>query len=148
MKVKDTLPWLIFLAAILGTLTGCTTPSDESPTFKARGVYTTVALEDKELDMPASGYTSNRSFGLHQLPAAVVVGYGYSSRGIYYAQPFDLDVIEVSTGAVILRRHGNSLPGKASVLELPITRSGQYQVRVFIKEKLYDTWDFAVTRKS
>ncbi|MBI1842792.1 MAG: hypothetical protein HYR88_18290 [Verrucomicrobia bacterium] len=134
----------LVITALVLALTGCGTSNPDVGASKFRGVYTTVALEDHELDMPASGYAPCKDFGPHQRPAAVVVGYGIATGGAYYAQGFDLELVEIDSARTLLRRHGESLPGKAAMLELPIQKDGGYRLKLIIKGAVYDTWDFTV----
>ena len=135
---------LLALAGIFG-LVGCSTPN--SNVIKERGVYTTMAMEGQNLELPASGYTSCKTFGPGQTPAAVVVGYGYWDGANNRPQAFNLEVVEVTSGTVILNRSGNALAGKAEYINLPIRKSGDYQLKLIINDSVADTWDFRVNRE-
>jgi hypothetical protein len=142
--------WILFLIALLALagifgVAGCGTTS--SNVIKERGVYTTMAMEGQNLDLPASGYTSCKTFGPGQTPAAVVVGYGYWEGTYNRPQAFNLEVVEVTSGTVVLNRSGNALAGKAEYINLPIRKSGDYQLKLIINDSVYDTWDFTVNRE-
>ena len=104
-------------------------------------------MEGQNLDLPASGYTSCKIFGPGQTPAAVVVGYGYWDGTYNRPQAFNLEVVEVTSGTVIHNRSGNALAGKAEYINLPIRKSGNYQLKLIINDSIYDTWDFTVKRE-
>jgi len=114
---------------------------------KERGVYTTVAMPGRPLDMPASGYTSCKSFGLGQTPAAVVIGYGFQDGGNNYPLEFNLELTEIATGKVLENLNGSAYAGKAAVFDLTIHKSGDYRLRLLVKGSVYDTWDFTVNRE-
>lgn len=114
--------------------------------MKERGVYTTLAMEGNNLDLPGSGYSSYKTFGSGQTPAAVVVGYGYWDGTYNHPQQFELQVIESATGTVIFDTSGYEYAGKAAVIDLPIRKSGNYQLKLLANNSLYDTWDFTVDR--
>ena len=142
--------WKIFRVALMAwvaisDLVGCSTTN--SNVIKERGVYTTMAMEGQNLDLPASGYTSCKTFGPGQTPAAVVVGYGYWDGTYNRPQAFNLEVVEVTSGTVILNRSGNALAGKAEYINLPIRKSGDYQLKLIINDSVADTWDFRVNRE-
>ena len=107
----------------------------------------TMAMEGQNLDLPASGYTSCKTFGPGQTPAAVVVGYGCWDGTYNRPQAFNLEVVEVTSGTVIINRSGNALAGKAEYINLPIRKSGDYQLKLIINDSVYDTWDFTVNRE-
>lgn len=133
---------LLALGCLCG-LSGCTITTG---TVKERGAYTTLAMHGQRLDLPSSGYTSYKNFGPGQTPAAVIVGYG-SSDGIYnHPQQFDLQVIEAKTGAVVLDTSGSEYEGRAAVVDLPIRKTGDYQLKLLIDNSVSDTWDFTVDR--
>jgi len=135
-----------FLLGILVCLAGCGTTNPN--VTKERGVYTTVAMTGENLDLPASGYTSCKTFGPSQTPAAVVVGYGVDDGpNNNRSQPFDLQVVEVASGTVVFNSSGSALAGKAAVIDLPIRKSGDYRLKLVINDSVYDTWDFSVNRE-
>ena len=138
-------PVVLLALAVIFSFGGCSTTS--SNVIKERGVYTTMAMEGQNLDLPASGYTSCKTFGPGQTPAAVVVGYGYWDGTYNRPQAFNLEVVEVTSGTVIINRSGNALAGKAEYINLPIRKSGNYQLKLIIKDSIYDTWDFTVNRE-
>jgi hypothetical protein len=145
MKERKLFPVaLIALAGIL-CFTGC--HSINPNVTKERGVYTTVAMEGENLDMPGSGYISYKTFARGQTPAAVVVGYGYWDNGENHPQAFDLEVVEIATGTVILTLSGEVFADKVAVTDLPIRKSGDYQLKLIMNGSVYDTWDFTVNRE-
>jgi hypothetical protein len=105
-------------------------------------------MTGENLDMPGSGYTSWNTFHPGQTPAAVVVGYGYWDGSVSRPQDFSLEVVELPTGNVIIRRSGEAHAGKAAVLDLPIRKSGSYSVRLRVNGSIYDTWNFTVDREA
>jgi hypothetical protein len=142
--------WKLFLVALLAlagifSVAGCGTTN--SNVIKERGVYTTMAMEGQNLDLPSSGYTSCKTFGPGQTPAAVVVGYGYWDGTYNRPQAFNLEVVEAASGTIILNRSGNALAGKAEYFNLPIRKSGNYQLKLIINDSVYDAWDFTVNRE-
>ncbi|MDR3456410.1 MAG: energy transducer TonB [Verrucomicrobiae bacterium] len=136
---------LLALAGIWG-FTGCGTTG--SSVSKDWGVYTTAAMKGQNLDLPASGYTSSKTFGPGQTPAAVVVGYGYWDGAYNHPQEFNLEVVEAGSATVILNLNGSVFAGKAAVLNLPIRKSGSYKLKLVVNGSVYDTWDFTVTREA
>jgi len=134
----------LVLAGIFG-FTGCGTTSANMT--KERGVYTTLAMEGQNLDLPASGYTSCKTFGPGQTPAAAVVGYGYGESNDSHPQAFNLEAVEVASSTVIFNINGNALAGKAAIIDLPIRKSGDYQLKLIINGSVADTWDFTVNRE-
>ena len=135
---------MLLALAVIFSFGGCSTTS--SNVIKERGVYTTMAMEGQNLDLPASGYTSCKTFGPGQTPAAVVVGYGYWDGTYNRPQAFNLEVVEATSGTVILNCSGNASAGKAEYINLPIRKSGNYRLKLIIKDSIYDTWDFTVNR--
>jgi hypothetical protein len=136
----------LMLAVVFGTA-GCVTTNPN--VTKERGVYTTVAMEGENLDMPAVGYTSYKTFGPSQTPAAVVVGYGFDDGpNNNRSQEFDLQVVETDNGAVIQNSSGSAFAGKAAVINLPIRKSGNYRLKLLINNSVYDTWDFTINREA
>jgi len=141
--------WMFFCLLALGVLlvnTGCETSA--ANVSKTRGVYTTLALTDRELDMPASGYTSYRTFAAGQNPAAVIVGYGDSDGIQFIQQPFTLQLIELASGTLLSSLNGAANYGKATMIPLAIRKSGNYQLKLIIRNAVYDTWDFSVSREA
>jgi hypothetical protein len=136
---------MVLAAAVVLGGAGCGTTSPN--VSKDRGVYTTVAMEGQNLDLPATGYTSCKIFGPSQTPAAVVVGYGYWDGSYNHPQDFKLEVVEVASGTVILNLNGNVYAGKATYVNLPIRKSGDYRLRLVVNGSVYDTWDFTVNRE-
>jgi hypothetical protein len=136
---------LMALASMLGFV-GCV--ATNATITKERGVYTTVAVSGQNLDMPGSGYTSCKTFGPGQTPAAVVVGYGYLDGGNNHPQPFTLNIVEAASGTVIHSLNGNAFAYKAAVFDLPIRKSGDYRLNLIINDSVYDTWDFTVNRET
>jgi hypothetical protein len=134
---------LALLAAGMTMVTSCGSMGSASTT-KSCGVYTTVAPGDDLLDLPAASYQQYHTFGYGMTPAAVVVGYGVDDGFNNRPQPFTLQVVETATGTVIATRGGEDFWGKASVIDLPVRKSGSYQVKLIINRSVYDTWDFTI----
>jgi len=135
------------LAAVL--IIFCETPNFiKAGVTKDRGVYTTVAMKGKNLDMPASGYISCKTFSPGQTPAAVVVGYGYSDGENGRPLVFNLELTEIATGTILANLDGSAYAGKAAVFDLPIRKSGDYRLRLLANSSVFDTWDFKVNRET
>ncbi len=145
MKGLNFFPVTLLALAGIFDFAGCDTNSPK--VTKDRGVYTTVAMEGQYLDLPASGYTSCKTFGPSQTPAAVVVGYGYWDGTYNRPQAFDLEVVEAASGSVVFNFTGNDFAGKAAVINLPIRKSGDYRLKLIVNNSVYDTWDFTVNRE-
>ena len=144
-------PAVLLALAGLCALAGCDTTGGDAGTagagpIKERGVYTTLAMPGHDLDMPGAGYHSRNTFGPDQKPAAVVVGYGSWFDGNNQPQPFDLELDEVATGAVVFKSSGDAYAGRAAIFNLPIRKSGDYQLKLILNGSVADTWDFSVTR--
>ena len=137
---------LLALGGVCG-LAGCAeTGGRAGGTIKERGVYTTLAMPGHYLDLPSSGYDSYKSFGPGQTPAAVVIGYGSWDGTYNHAQQFDLQVVEAATGAVVLETSGSEYWGRVATVDIPIRKTGDYQVKLLIDNSVSDTWDFTVDR--
>jgi hypothetical protein len=145
MKGCNFFPVALLAWVAISGLVGCSTTN--SNVIKERGVYTTMAMEGQNLDLPASGYTSCKTFGPGQTPAAVIVGYGYGGDNDSHPQAFNLEVIEVASSTTILNLNGNALAGKAEYFNLPIRKSGDYRLKLIINDSIADTWDFTVNRE-
>jgi TonB family protein len=146
MKTSRLFPAVLLGIASLFCLAGCAAPSQR--VVKDRGVYTTLAMEGHNLDLPGSGYTSCKAFGPGQTPTAVIVGYGHREGGVNQLQPFQLEVVEAASGTVIVNENGNASAGKVAMLDLPIRKSGNYKLKLIIDNSVYDTWDFTVNREA
>jgi hypothetical protein len=137
-----------FRAAVAATaasfLAGCGTTGPQSA--KQCGVYTTLSVPGHHLDMPGEQYRSCKVFGPGQTPTAVVVGYGHWNGTINHPQPFRLQVVERAGGAVLSDSQGIEYADRAWLLNLPIRKSGDYQLKLLIDDAVYDTWDFTVAR--
>lgn len=147
------IPAVLLALAGICLLAGCNTPGGDTgtssggnATVKERGVYTTLAMPGENLDMPGSGYVSRNTFGLGQTPAAVVVGYGFWDGNNNQPQPFDLELDEAATGAVVFKASGDAYLDKAAIFNLPIRKSGDYHLKLIMSGSVADTWDFSVTR--
>jgi len=134
---------LAALAALYG-LSGCA--GTGTNTTKDRGVYTTLVMEGHNLDMPGSGYIICKNFAPGQAPAAVIVGYGYWDGAVNHPEQFELQLIETATGATLLDSSGFEYANKAAVLNLPIRKTGNYQLKLLVNNSVADTWDFSVDR--
>ena len=128
-------PGGVFLSCLL-VLTGCGAllndggmASGGSGAIKARGVYTTLAMPGQHLDLPASAYLSYRTFAPGQTPAAVVVGYGENDTHVNYGQAYELRLVESASGTVLQTFNSQAYGDMADVVDLPIRKSGKYQLR-------------------
>lgn len=145
------IPAVLFTLAILCTIAGCDTTGGDAGVagtgpIKERGVYTTLVMPGHDLDMPGAAYHSHNTFGPEQKPAAVVVGYGNWNNGINQAERFDLELDEAATGAVVFKSNGDAYAGRAAIFNLPIRKSGDYQLKLIMNGSVADTWGFSVTR--
>ena len=134
---------LLFIGAITGCETGGPNEGGAlSGVTKTRGIYATLALRERSLDMPGSGYLQKSSFGPGETPAAVVVGYGT------YNQPelITLELVELSTGRSLFTRDYSAHFGKALLQPLAIRLSGNYKLRLLLGGTEYDACQIAVTR--
>jgi hypothetical protein len=143
------------LLSCLLVLPGCSTVlnnggtgSGGSGAIKARGVYTTLAMPGRHLDLPASGYLSYRTFGPGQTPAAVVVGYGDNETHVNYGQTYELRLMESASGTVLQTFNSQAYGDMADVVDLPIRKSGKYQLQLALGGSVADTWDFTVIRET
>jgi len=133
--------WFIVLG-----ITGCQTGGGGSTStggiFKTRGVYTTLALTEPGLDLPAGGYTQTSSFGPSETPAGVIVGYGE------YNQPWlvSLELVESGSGRSLLAREYYARYGKVVVQPLSIRLSGTYELKLRAAGAELDSCQFTVTR--
>ena len=94
--------------------------------------------------MPDTGYRVCRMFDHGIMPAAVVTGYGTFDGTYYHPQAFTLQVVEAATGTVVMTRNGEAYHGKSVVYDLPIQKSGNYRLKLIMRDSVYDTWDFTV----
>jgi len=147
-------PGGVFLSCLL-VLTGCSAllndggmASGGSGAIKARGVYTTLAMPGQHLDLPASAYLSYRTFAPGQTPAAVVVGYGENDTHVNYGQAYELRLVESASGTVLQTFNSQAYGDMADVVDLPIRKSGKYQLQLAIGGSVADTWDFTVLREA
>ena len=145
------IPGVLLVLAGLGAFAGCNTTGGGdgevgAGPIKDRGVYTTLAMPGHSFDMPGAGYVSHNTFGPDQKPAAVVVGYGSWISGNNQAEHFDLELAEMATGAVVFKSSGDAYAGRAEVCDLPIRKSGDYQLKLIMNGSVADTWSFSVTR--
>jgi hypothetical protein len=143
--VKYFRSWL-GLAVVLTLAGGCA--STDSNVVKTRGVYTTVAVDGRFLDLPYSQYASCQAFGPGQTPAAVVAGYGDWEGGLNRPQLFTLQLFETGSGTLLFSKDGNAYYGKVATIPLPIRKSGDYQLKLLINNTEYDTWKFTVRREA
>jgi hypothetical protein len=117
-----------------------------SGTIKARGVYTTLALQGHPLDLPGPNYLCRRTFGFDETPAAVVTGYGDFVGDVNYPETYELRLIERASGVVLETFNHEVHAGKAAVVALPIRKSGDYRLELIIQGATADIWDFSVKR--
>ena len=130
-------------------MTGCQTGGNDSDNnavltgnVKTQGVYTTIALPNSSLEMSAAEYTQKKSFGPGEMPAAVVLGYGYNDQ----QQTITLELIESDTGRSLMSRDYYASAGNAMIQPLPIRLGGNYKLDVLSGGASLDTWQFTVTR--
>jgi len=124
-------------------ITGCQTGENGvGGSLKAQGVYTTLAMSDFGLDLPASGYVQKGSFGPGESPAAVILGYGTYNQ----QQLVELELVESSTGRSLLSKDYRVTYGKAVIQPLAIRLSGDYKLRLTAGGTELDTFQFTVTR--
>jgi len=143
--------WRQALACLLvvACLTGCQSPENGTDqgargrTIKSRGIYTTLALSKRELDMPGSGYVQKGTFGPDETPAGVIVGFGFVDR----QELVTLELAELNTGRVLVSRDYYASYGKAIAQPLPIRLSGDYKLRLLVRGTEYDACQFSVTRR-
>lgn len=131
----------LLLAVVISA--GCSGPPHPGRT-KQQGVYTIVAVEGRPQDMPDTGYRVCRVFNHGIMPAAVVTGYGSFDGTYSHPQDFTLQVVETTTGTVVMTRSGEAFYGKSMVYDLPIQKTGSYRLKLIINGSVYDTWDFVV----
>src|SRR5262249_10930076 len=72
------------------------------------------------------------------------VGYGSESA----PEAMTLELVELSTGRVLLSKDMYMNYGKAKVLPLAISKSGEYKVRLLANGTEYDSYRFTVTRSA
>jgi tetratricopeptide (TPR) repeat protein len=109
---------------------------------KEHGVYTTLYTPETaplaSFDMPGSAYFEYDNFGPDEIPLAVIRGYdGYNVT---------LELIDLTTKETLTRKEIYNPPGRASVQPILINRTGEYEVRILLREKEQDTFKFSVTR--
>jgi hypothetical protein len=135
--------FLILLAAIV-VLAGCGTVVNDNPgEFKSRGVFTTVATEGHDADTAPADFVSCTNFTVSQIPEAVVTGYGNPDGT---AQPFELQLVESPYETIVFTNRGEAFAGKAALIDLPVSESGRYQVRLLMNDAVRDAWTFTVVR--
>jgi hypothetical protein len=146
MSFKSLSPVALACVLIAFGITGCQTdgsdPTEVRGVFKSEGVYTTLALPDLGLDLPASGYTQRGSFGPGETPAAVIVGYGRYNA----PQPVALQLIESRSGRTLFEHDYSASYGKAFMQPLAIRLSGKYELKLSSGSIPLDTFSFTVTR--
>jgi hypothetical protein len=127
-------------------ISGCQTLENNSPDLsgnvKIRGVYTTLAVDNQDFDMPGSGYVQKVSFGPGETPAAVILGYGDYNQ----PQAVSLELIESSTGRSLLNKNYEASYGRSVTQPLPIRLSGDYQLKLRSGQDLLDACQFTVIR--
>ena len=142
---------LFSLVLVACGLSGCQTDENTSTgngtaaltgNVKTRGVYTTLATRNEELDMSASEYLQQSSFAPGETPAAVVVGYGNYNQ----PQAIKLELTEADTGRSLMSRDYYACFGKAVVQPLAIRLSGNYTLRLTSGGVDLDNWQFSVAR--
>ena len=136
------LAWLLIACGITGCQTGENTTAGFSGNTKTQGVYTTIAIPDLGLDLPATGYMEKSSFGPGETPAAVIVGYGDETQ----PQSVSLNLTEGGTGRSLLSQDLYAIYGKATLLPLAIRLSGNYELRLTSGGTALDSFQFTVSR--
>ncbi len=139
-------PLALFALAGLFGFAGCR--AARPVVAKERGVYTTRAMGGQDLDMPASGYRSCKTFGPGQTPAAVVAGYGLWNGNENFPQSFTMQLIEARTRRLLFARDSVLTEGKLAVMPLAIHQAGDYKLKLLINGFVQDTWDFTVKGNS
>ena len=133
---------LLFMFWPAGCQTGPDGGSSGNGTIKTRGVYTTLAMPEVGLDLPASGYVQKNSFAPGENPEAIVAGYGDYNR----PQLVKLELVELTTGRTLLSHDGYADYGKALIVPLAIRLSGNYKVSLLVNGTELDAYRFVVTR--
>lgn len=151
MKFQDR---FLFISAVLFItlgISGCETDQGGSAgggavaitgNVKSQGVYTTLAINDAGLDMPAAGYIEKSSFGPGESPAAIIAGYGTYNQ----QQQVTLELTEADTGRPLLSRDYYASYGKVLMQRLSIRLSGNYKLRLTSNGADLDSWLFTVSR--
>ena len=142
-KVKHFLIRLALQVTLL-LVGGCI--STDTSAIKTRGVYTTLAVDAHALDLPYSQYTSCKTIGPGQTPAAVITSYGFWDGSNNSSQAFTLQLFETVSGTLLFSQDSNVYYGRVATLALPIRKSGHYQLKLLINDLVADTWDFDVQR--
>jgi len=152
MKFHNVLGFALAYSLMALGITGCETTDENSSTgngavavtgdMKTQGVYTTLAMNDSSLDLPAGGYVQKSSFGMSEVPAAVVTGYGTYDQ----QKQVTLELTEADTGRSLMSRDYYASYGKALVQRLPIRLGGNYKLRLTSGGTELDNWQFTVVR--
>lgn len=153
MNSQNVISFVFACLLVLFGAAGCVTTDSDSTgntggnagvmgNVKSQGVYTTLAIPDMGLVMPARGCIQKTSFGPGETPAAVIVGYGTP----YQQQSVSLQLIESDTGRILMSKDYYASYRMCTMQPLPIRLGGQYQIKLSSGGALLDTWDFAVMR--
>lgn len=146
MRFKSLSPAALACVLIACGVAGCQTdgsnPTAVRGSVKSLGVYTTLAIPDLGLDLPASGYTQRDSFGPGETPAAVIVGYGR------YNQPqlVTLKLMESNSGRTLFSHDYYASYGKVVMQPLAIRLGGNYELKLSTGGIQLGTFPFTVTR--
>jgi hypothetical protein len=146
MKLRILSPTALACVLIALGISGCqtdgTNPSAASGSVKSQGVYTTLAIPEPGLDLPASGYTQRGSFGPGETPEAVIVGYGTYNQ----PQSVTLELIESNSGRSLFWQDYYASYGKVVMQPLAIRLSGKYELKLSSGSIPLDTFSFTVSR--
>jgi len=152
MKFHNACSFVLACSLMVFGITGCVTTGKNGSAgantpgmtgnIKTQGVYTTLAMNGTDLDMPASGYIQKNSFGPGEVPAAVIIGYGNYNQ----QQLVTLELIEADTRRSLSSRDSYAAYGKAEIQTLSIRLSGNYKLRLTSGGTELDNWQFTVTR--
>jgi tetratricopeptide (TPR) repeat protein len=129
------LPWL----ALAG---GCDS-TEGGHAMKTRGIFTTVYTPElsplNTFTMPGSGYFPCDNFGPDETPVAIVAGFSGTS--------VTMELADLTTGETLMSEDHNIAPGKDAVKPLLLNHSGEYEVRLLLRDSQIDSYKFSVTRE-
>jgi tetratricopeptide (TPR) repeat protein len=138
-------PWLcrlglIGLAALAG---GCDSATTGGHAMKTRGVYTTPYTPElaplASFDLPGAAYFPCDNFGPDETPIVIVLGYD----GDYVT----MELIDLTTGETMMSENLYDMPGRVSYKPLFLTKSGEYEVRLLLRDEQVDAYKFSVMRE-
>jgi tetratricopeptide (TPR) repeat protein len=121
---------------------GC--DSTEGHAMKTRGIFTTVYTPElspmNTFTMPGSGYFPCDNFGPDETPVAIVAGFGGTSVA--------MELVDLATGKILMSEDHDIAPGKEAVKPLFLNQSGEYEVRLLLRDSVIDSYKFSVTREA